>query len=210
MNSALKRSCKLFILLSIPVFLSPLSLAAQEAPSPEDGEAVPRENSIDPAEEGEPEVMPLPGGFTDLMLGTELEELKRRLEANRQFDYRGDPDVSFSPSSEQALIRTDGRGFMESGVFQFHEDRLFSITLNIDTEQMDYFTMFRDLQNKYGEPDYLDPQLSYWEGSGVRMVLEKPLSVKYIDMQVFDQIREDGAARESLGELSRELFLDNF
>lgn len=214
MNSTGKRLQLLFcICLMLFALLFPVMLGAQEGEAQGDTqgeEAEPGEDSPSPGENPEKESLPLPRGFTDLLLGSDLEELKQRLETNRQFDYRGDPDIRLSPSSNQALIRTEGRGFMESGVFQFHEERLFSITLNIDIEQMDYFTMFRDLTQKYGDPDYLDPRLSYWNGDGIRMVLEKPLSVKYIDMQAFNRIREAGAAEESMGEFSRELFLDNF
>ncbi len=200
------RATGLFILL---IYL-PTIVCAQDS-----GAALPESLPADPSvteisRADSPGNRPLPRGFLSLSLGTSLEEAKTLLAAEAMFTYRGDPDISMRPFDNQPIINSGGTGMMESGTFQFRDDRLYSITLEIDPRQMDYFTMYRDLVSKYGEPDYLDPELSYWEQDGVRMTLEKPVTVKYISMDVFNEIREAGAAQESLLDISRELFLDNF
>jgi hypothetical protein len=157
-----------------------------------------------------PAPQPLPRSFGSMVLGISLEQAKEDLQTDSLFSYRGDPDISFSPVDSQPIIRADGLAYLDAGIFQFHEDALYSITLQIDPEQLDYFTMYSTLTAKYGDPDYLDPQQSYWERNGVRMILEKPVTVKYLDMDAFTAIREAGAAQESVGDLSREIFLDNF
>jgi hypothetical protein len=160
--------------------------------------------------EMQPAVAALPSSFGGVSLGISLDQAKEDISASPLFAYRGDPDISFLPSDDQPIIRADGNGFLSSGIFQFHDDGLYSITLRLDEERMDYFTMFSDLSEKYGDPDYLDPQQCYWERDGVRMILEKPLTVKYLSMEVFNAIREAGAAEESISTMSRDLFLDNF
>ena len=152
----------------------------------------------------------VPDRFTSLVLGEGLENVKTTLQSHPLFRYQGDPDVSLVPIDRQPIIEAQGRGFMESGIFQFRDERLYSIILRINEKQLDYFTMYTYLKEKYGEPDYLDPQQSYWEQNGRRMILEKPVVVKYLDMDVFNRIREEGAARESTSNYSRELFLNNF
>ena len=47
-----------------------------------------------------------------------------------------------------------------------------------------------------------------WEGGGVRLAVERPLAVKYIDLSIFESIVESGAAGESLNELTRDRFLE--
>ena len=152
----------------------------------------------------------VPDRFTSIVLGATLEEVKAQLQIHPLFRYRGDPDLSLVPIDRQPIIETAGVGLMLSGIFQFKDERLYSIILRIDDDQLDYFTMYTRFIEKYGEASYLDPQLSYWEQDGHRMVLEKPTLVKYLDMDVFNRIREEGRAEESFGEYSRELFLSNF
>ena len=152
----------------------------------------------------------IPDRFTSIVLGSELETVKMLLQAHTLFNYRGDPDISLKPSDKQPLIETQGQGFMSAGIFQFRDERLYSIILRLDEAQIDYFTMYSLFQGKYGEPSYLDPQLSYWEQGGRRLVLEKPVVIKYLDMDTFNQIRAEGAASEGVREYSRKAFLDNF
>lgn len=152
----------------------------------------------------------IPDRFDSIVLGAPLETVKLALQNNTFFNYRGDPDVSLAPIDRQPIIVSLGLGFMEEGVFQFKDERLYSITLRIDKDQIDYFTMYDFFSEKYGDPNYLDPQQSYWEQEGRRMVLERPVVVKYLDMDVFNRIREEGVAVEAIGEYSRELFLDSF
>ncbi len=56
----------------------------------------------------------------------------------------------------------------------------------------------------------MDPTEAVWEFSGVRMALERPLSVKYVDRQVFDALRELGQAGQSLQDISKQQFLEQF
>jgi hypothetical protein len=104
-----------------------------------------------------PAPQPLPRSFGSMVLGISLEQAKEDLQTDSLFSYRGDPDISFSPVDSQPIIRADGLAYLDAGIFQFHEDALYSITLQIDPEQLDYFTMYSTLTAKYGDPDYLDP-----------------------------------------------------
>jgi hypothetical protein len=66
------------------------------------------------------------------------------------------------------------------------------------------------LTAKYGEPKTLDPREAVWEDETTRMSLERPLTVKYIDLTVFNQIIADSKL-ESGNELkNREEFLSEF
>ena len=76
--------------------------------------------------------------------------------------------------------------------FQFYDEKLYIITMNINTQKMDYYTMFKNFTEKYGEPDEINPEKAVWSSDTVTMILEKPLSVKYIDTQVYNNILEPG------------------
>ncbi len=157
-----------------------------------------------------PDARDLPRGFGTITFGLSRDEVGERLINDPNFDYRGDPDVQFLPRREQVVIDTAGFDFVDRGYFQFSDGGLYSIIIKLNTRMMDYFTMYTQLSGSYGHPDSITPQRAVWERDGVRLALERPLSVKYLDLAVFDEMREEGRMRESDRAAARREFLDQF
>lgn len=152
----------------------------------------------------------LPRGFRSIELGLAVDEVQRLLIADIHFNYRGEPDVSLLPASGNRIIEVPGYTFIQRAWFQFHEDALFSITLRLNPSELDHYGMYTTLVERYGDPDRLSPRIMVWESDAVRMSLERPLTVKYIDRAVFEQKLEEGRIQESVREMSRRQFLDQF
>ena len=152
----------------------------------------------------------LPGGFREIILGNELQQVKQQLMNDPLFDYRGDPDVSFLPLPEQTLIECRGNSYINRAYFQFHEQKLYILILSLDRQKLDYFTMFSTLTEKYGDPDALSPSDAVWSSEEVRFSLERPLNIKYIDRRVFEALRDQGKAEKDLRDLSKQNFLKLF
>jgi hypothetical protein len=151
-----------------------------------------------------------PRGFRNILLGMSLEQTKEELLRDPLFDYRGDPDVSFLPLSEQTLIECGGNAFISRAYFQFSGGTLATITLALERDEVDHYTMFTTLSEKYGPHDELNPQRVVWRLPQVDLALERPLTVKYIDRAAFDAAIEAGAADRVLGDVARERFLEQF
>ena len=75
---------------------------------------------------------------------------------------------------------------------------------------MDYYTMFKNFCEKYGEPVEINPEKAVWRNETVTIILEKPLSVKYIDTKIYENILELSNIDISAEELTREMFLEEF
>jgi len=73
---------------------------------------------------------------------------------------------------------------------------------------MDYYSIFTTLCNKYGQPDKLNPQGASWTNDSVTMSLEKPLTLKYIDNKIFDELKQYSNIEKSGEEKTRQMFLD--
>jgi hypothetical protein len=151
-----------------------------------------------------------PRGFRSIRLGMELEQVKQLLIEDPLFDYRGDPDISFLPLPPQTLIETSGSSFIRRAYFQFDQDLLYIIILSMDPDRLDYYTLYSTLSGKYGQPTSLDPTEAVWQFEGLRLSLERPLSVKYIDSTVFEALKEEGQVQEDLWEISKDNFLQQF
>ncbi|MBN1696017.1 MAG: hypothetical protein JW881_00765 [Spirochaetales bacterium] len=151
-----------------------------------------------------------PSGFRGITLGMHIDEVKTLLFEDPYFDYRGDPDVTFLPVTEERLIECGGNSFVKRAYFQFNNEKLYIIIIVLDTEKLDYYTLYTTLTGKYGESTLLDPSHVVWHFSDVRLSLEKPLSVKYIDIKVFEELKSEGKMEDDLRSVSRERFLEEF
>lgn len=150
----------------------------------------------------------LPRGFGDVVLGLSVDDAKNALLAEPLFGYRGDRDVSLLPGENRTLISTAGRFFFGDCWFQFDNDFLYIITINLNREQIDYFSIFSTLSQKYGDPDSITPQKAEWKNDSVIMSLEKPLTLKYTDRTVFDALQDSSNVQLSAEEYSRNSFLE--
>ena len=157
----------------------------------------------------------MPYSYKGISLGMTLDETKIALIQTPEFGYNGDRDVSLVPGDNQILIETDttnnlGSPFLTQCWFQFYNEKLYIMTINLNKNKIDYYSMFTTLTKKYGEPTTLDPQKTVWESDDIILILEKPLSVKYIDKKTYEELKNYTNVQISAEEYTRELFLEEF
>ena len=156
---------------------------------------------------------PLPNGYKSIQLGMGIDNTKDALIKDTDFGYHGDRDVSLLPGENRVLIETDaerglGSNFLTRCWFQFSNDSLYIITINMNKERIDYYTVFTTLREKYGEPDNITPQAATWKNDSVTMSLEKPLTLKYIDNEVFKSLQNSSNISPAAREHTQKMFLD--
>lgn len=172
--------------------------AAQEA-------AVGGEIEAENADEGA-----LPRKFREIELGMTLDDLKISLQNDSLFNFRGDRDVSLLPSREQSLVETTGPSFIRRAFFQLRDGELFIMAFSLNTSLVDHYSVFTGFVKKYGEPSYLDPREAVWDTEETRIAIERPLTVKYVDKRVFNDILSESEVTESHQARLRQEFLDEF
>ncbi|MDR1863620.1 MAG: hypothetical protein LBQ67_06860 [Treponema sp.] len=153
---------------------------------------------------------PPPREYRELSLGMSLEDLKGALQKDRLFNYREDRDVSFLPVREETLVETTGLSFIRRALFQLREGRVFIMAFTLDTRFIDHYSVYTAMVKKYGEPQSLSPSESVWESEETRVSVERPLTVKYIDKTVFNQLLEESRNLESRELLLRQELLGDF
>ena len=180
-----------WIIFSIALLLAVLPIFAQEASEEEEAEALPRQ-------------------FRQLALGMSLDDLKDNLLRDSYFLFRGDRDVSFLPAREQSLVETTGASFIKRAFFQLRDGQVFIMSFSLNTEIIDHYSVFTQFSEKYGKPTYLDPRMAIWETEETRVAIERPLTVKYIDRVVFNDIINESGLIESGQVRLRQDFLNEF
>jgi hypothetical protein len=157
-----------------------------------------------------PAVNPPPAAFRTIALGMTVEQVKEALRKDALYRYRGDPDVSFLPLSDENLIECEGSSYLSRAYFQFADGKLYVLILVLDQRKLDHYSLFTAFIAKYGEPASFNPTEAVWQSEAVRFSLERPLTVKYIDRRVFEKQVARGAAQQDLEQLSRERFIEQF
>jgi hypothetical protein len=152
----------------------------------------------------------LPRQFRELFLGMNLDDLKEVLLKDDSFNFRGDRDVSFLPIREQSLVETTGSLFIRRAFFQLRDGEVFIMSFSLNTEIIDHHSVFTQFVEKYGQPSRLDPRSAVWETDETRISIERPLTVKYIDKIVFDDIVNESGLLESSQVRLRQEFLNEF
>jgi hypothetical protein len=150
----------------------------------------------------------LPRQFRGVNLGMDLEELRAALNEDSLFNFRGDRDVSFLQTPQQSLVETAGFSFIKRAFFQLTDGALFIMAFTMNDELIDHYSVFTALTEKYGQPDSLSPRQSVWENGTTRVALERPLTIKYIDLEKFNEIVGDAAVQETRELKARQEFID--
>jgi len=152
----------------------------------------------------------VPRSYHGISLGMAPEEVKNLLLQDPWFNYRGDADVSLLERPRASLIDAGGSLFIKRGLFQFENDALSAILLELNPETIDWFTVYTTLEDRYGNPADLNPQKAWWEDGQTRLALERPLTVKYLDLSVFEAAKAEVSDRAAWRAKAREEFLDEF
>ena len=155
----------------------------------------------------------LPTGYKNIFLGMSLQQTKDELIKNHDFGYKGDRDVSLIPGTNQKLIETDTlkhrtSPFLKRRWFQFSDDKLFTIIINLNSEKIDYYSILMKLKEKYGEPKDVTPQRILWKDENTTLSLEKPLSLKYMDNKTYDELQKSSDIQLSAKETTQKMFLE--
>jgi hypothetical protein len=139
-----------------------------------------------------------------------MDEVKAALMADGLYFYRGEPDVSLLPRPNESIIEVSGLSYVRRAFFQFYEGRLFVMIFAMNEAKMDHYSVYTTLSGKYGKPNTLSPSESVWSDGLTRLAIERPLAIKYIDLETFNAIKAAGLAEESIEELLRSDFLGSF
>ncbi len=152
----------------------------------------------------------LPDTYRSVALGMDMETVKEKLLADGMFGYRGDRDVSLLPFANRALIETVGPSFIRRSWFQFLEEKLYVMIFTLDPDRVDYYSIYSSFVSKYGEPQSLDPARAVWTDERVTLSLERPLTVKYVDVAAFQSLLDADTTGKAASDVLREEFIREF
>lgn len=157
-----------------------------------------------------PDKADLPTEYRGISFGMSIDAVKEVLKKDTVFGYRGERDVSMQITKNRSLIESQGTSFISRSWFQFYKDNLYTMIFKLNTDRIDYYSVYSVFCEKYGEPSSITPQRVVWENEHTRTVIERPLIVKYIDMTVFNELIAQSNKETVSTTAARQNFLDEF
>ena len=118
--------------------------------------------------------------------------------------------MSLLPVENRSLIESAGLSFISRSWFQFYKENLYTMIFKLNTDRVDYYSIYAKFCEKYGEPVSINPQRAVWENETTRIVIERPLIVKYIDLTVFNELLSQSTTDQAASSVNRQSFIDGF
>ncbi len=144
-----------------------------------------RRRPISPRETGTPIE-----GFSGVRLGmdkqTTIDKLLENPIVNLPKKYQED-DISSETAGN--FVSLEANKYFKSGYFLFKDDKLYTITLRFQDNQVDFLDLLESLREKYGEGSFMDANTVAWENGRTQMILERPATIKYMLIDVAKDVR---------------------
>lgn len=146
-------------------------------------------------------------GFDNLFIGMDYQSALEALDSSDNFIYNSQMPMWIN---DNPVIAANGKGFVDKGYFQFYNGILYSITIELNKNRIDFFTMFMQLQAKYGKYKSFSPTIVRWEDENALLSLERPLTLRYLEKATHSQLLESSKTKKSQAQKKREDFLEQF
>lgn len=151
----------------------------------------------------------LSAGYKDIKLGMKKEEVSNLLKKSLEFDAKREEILSVRLEPDTEIITVKGYGFINTGYFHFNKDKLFQIFLKFDEKKIDYYALLKNNTLKFGSPKRFEPGRAIWENSEINIVIEKPSSIKYIYLPVWNELIKQNDVTNDVNLEMRNKFLEN-
>ena len=124
-------------------------------------------------------------GFKDIQLGSTRDDVINAILSDNTMILpkkymTGSVDIAAEESA--TFLALEENKFYKSGYFIFKNDSLYSITIHFQLNQVDFLELLSALNSKYSKGAFLDANTVAWQNGNMRMILERPSIVKYINM----------------------------
>ncbi len=146
-------------------------------------------------------------GFMGLNIGMTREQVVEAAEKNDLITVPKNRDVEFFPVEQRKILTFSVKPEVPFIYLQFFDNVLYAMTVIFDEKYVDYYTIVKRLEDKYGPHTALSPQWREWRLDGVTVKAEKPAVVKYIALEEFLKATSSGQEGRA-GDERRETLLD--
>lgn len=127
-------------------------------------------------------------GFMEITLGMTRDEVLEFADEKELIKVPKNRDVEFFPVENRKILTLSIEPEVPHMYLQFYNEKLYAITVVFDERAIDFLTLARTLEEKYGPYTELTPNWRKWKNGGSEIRVEKPAVVKYIALEEFLEV----------------------
>ena len=122
-------------------------------------------------------------GFLGMNIGMTRSDIIRVAEDSALLEVPKDRDVEFFPVEDRKILTFSVKPEIPYIYLQFYDELLLALTVVFDERHIDYYTLVKRMEEKYGTHVRMTPQWRVWEVGTVLIQVEKPAVVKYMALE---------------------------
>jgi hypothetical protein len=130
----------------------------------------------------------LSNGYKDIKLGMTKNQVIDTIKKSSEFRQKNDEVLSIRLEPDTEILTYEGLGYISVGYFHFNKDKLFQIFLKFNENKLGYYLLLKDNTDKFGKPSKLDPKSAVWQNKEVMIVIEKPCTIKYLYLPIWNEL----------------------
>ena len=154
-------------------------------------------------------IEPLSDGYKDIKLGMSKEQVQSILEKSIEFNFKKEEILTFRLEPDTEIISTEGLSYIIYAYFHFNHNQLFQIILKLSENKIGYYYLLKKFTERFGKSTELSPTRSIWDNEKVRIIIEKPCTLKYVYLPVWNGLLKEDNTSDKLLDLNREKFVDD-
>lgn len=147
-------------------------------------------------------------GYNGIMLGMKKDVVNKLLENSKEFNLKKEEILNMRLQPDTDIISTEGLSFINYAYFHFYKDELYQIFFLLSEEKIGYYHLLKRLTERFGQPITFSPKKASWSNNKVQIIIEKPCSIKYILVPVWNGLITKDQTSDTVLEKQREKFID--
>ena len=147
-------------------------------------------------------------GFMNMNIGMPRSEVIRTAETSELIEVPKNRDVEFFPVEDRKILTFSIKPEVPYIYLQFYDEILLALTVVFDERHIDYYTLVREMEEKYGKHGRMTPSWREWEIGSALIQVEKPAVVKYMALEELVERAAFQVPEETPANMRKETLLD--
>lgn len=135
-------------------------------------------------------------GYRGVLLGMSLKKVREILKKDRLLEIDIRTDFGDLDEEPYHVLRARNVPYIKSVYYQFGttqsvKRKLFAIIIHFNKRYNSFHMLYNKMKKKYGEAKLLTPRMAIWENTKVKIMINSPSTVKFIDLKLYKLMQRE-------------------
>ncbi len=137
-------------------------------------------------------------GYRGVTLAMKINKVREILKKDRLLEIDIKTDFGDLDEEPYHILKARNVPYIKSVYYQFGttksiKQQLFAIIIHFNDKYNDFYSLFKKMRKKYGEPSLFNPNMATWQNKTTKIILNSPATIKYIDINLYRTMQREYA-----------------